>query len=379
MNPTGVPLPAPNDSFILVVDDVPHNIQVVGSILRDAGYEVMPATSGPQALERIRSKVPDLMLLDLMMPGMDGLEVCRRVKALSATDIPIILLTASNETEHLVQAFAAGAVDYVTKPFRAVELLARVRVHLELKQSRDTLHRQSQELHDLNEEKNEVLSIVAHDLRSPLHNILVSAELLGEDPNLQRPPAAEMLGFIHQAADHMLQLVRQLLDVDALEQGRLQMQPGACSLAELVASAVDSHRIEAQAKQQALQFIRPTEPVVALVDPNATLQVVDNLISNAIKYSPPGKDIRVRVTPRQGAVRLEVQDEGPGLTPADHQRLFGKFARLSAKPTGGETSTGLGLSIVKRMAEASQGRVWCESQAGQGATFIVEWPAAAVG
>src|SRR5204863_3871663 len=138
-------------SVILVVDDVQQNIQVVGTMLREAGYSIMPATSGLTALQRVQKKLPDLILLDFMMPEMDGLEVCRRLKSDAATrQIPIIFLTASNEMSHLVQGLEAGAVDYVTKPFNPPELLARVRTHLELKHSRDIIVRYSNQLAHLN-------------------------------------------------------------------------------------------------------------------------------------------------------------------------------------------------------------------------------------
>src|SRR5215468_4871421 len=158
--PTPTALPSPQESLILLVDDVQQNIQVVGTMLREVGYLVMPATSGAAALQRVQKKVPDLILLDLMMPEMDGLEVCRRLKAdLSTQSIPVIFLTASNEMNHLVQGLQAGAVDYVTKPFNPPELLARVRTHLELKHSRDIIVRYSEQLNRLNEEKNEFMGI----------------------------------------------------------------------------------------------------------------------------------------------------------------------------------------------------------------------------
>src|SRR4051812_11205637 len=142
--------------IVLVVDDIQKNIQVVGGILNAAGFEVMPATSGAQAFERIKRQLPDLILLDFMMPDVNGIEVCRQLKSNPVTKkIPVIFLTASNEMEHLVQAFEVGAVDYVTKPFQADELLARVRTHLELKKAREALWHYSQRLHELNDEKNE--------------------------------------------------------------------------------------------------------------------------------------------------------------------------------------------------------------------------------
>ena len=137
-----------------------------------------------------------------------------------------------------------------------------------------------------------------------------------------------------------------------------------------------TQRTHATAKQQTIHFESETTPIVVQVDSGVMVQVLENLVSNAVKYSPPGKEIFVRLKQHPQGARVEVQDQGPGLSAEDQKKLFGKFARLSAKPTGGEHSTGLGLSIVKKMVEAMSGRVWCESQLGQGATFIVEFPAA---
>ena len=379
MNPDPTPTtPPPSvDSLILVVDDVQQNIQVVGTMLRQAGYSIMPATSGTAALERVRKKLPDLILLDLMMPGMDGLEVCRQLKTDPTTQpIPIIFLTASNEMDHLVKGLAAGAVDYVTKPFNPSELLARVRTHLELKHARDTIVRYGQELSRLNEEKNEFMGIAAHDLRNPLSAIKGYAELVVEDARaLAHRELAENGRRIHDATERMAEMVRNLLDANRIERGELRLNLAPVELGALVAAVVESQRPRAAAKRQSIHLEPPREPLEALVDAGLTVQVIENLVSNAVKYSPPGKNIGVRLKPAAGVVRVEVRDEGPGLSAEDQKKLFGKFARLSAKPTGGESSTGLGLSIVKRMVEAMRGNVWCESEPGHGATFVVEVPA----
>ena len=362
--------PAPPRSSVLIVDDITRNLQVVGTILRQAGYAVTPATSGVEALEGVREKVPDLILLDLMMPEMDGLEVCRRLKADPATQqIPVIFLTASNEMEHLMKGFEVGAVDYVTKPFNPPELLARVRTHLELKHAR-------QRLREMNDEKNEFMGIAAHDLRSPLNAVKGYSEMVLEDPALGRENA-EVIQKIHEAAARMAEMVQNLLDANRIERGELQLQLAPTDLGRLLAAVVEAQRPRATAKQQSIRLQTDPSPVMAQVDPNVMVQVLENLVSNAVKYSPPGKNIFVRLKKEAQAVRVEVQDEGPGLSAGDQQKLFGKFARLSAKPTGGENSTGLGLSIVKRMVEAMNGKVWCESELGKGATFIVTAPEAA--
>ena len=367
LSTTALSLP-PEKSRILVVDDITKNLQVVGTMLRNEGYDVMPATSGPQALERVRMEPPDLILLDLMMPEMDGLEVCRRLKADPVTrQIPVIFLTASNEMEHLVKGFEVGAVDYVTKPFNAPELLARVRTHLELKQAR-------QRLREMNEEKNEFMGIAAHDLRSPLNAVKGYTEMMLEEDEMDRPEQVDLLRRIHDATQRMVEMVQNLLDVNAIERGEMNLRIVPADLSALLASAVEAHRPRAAAKQQSIHVQNEAGPVKVLIDSTVMVQVFENLISNAVKYSPQGTNIHVRLQNCPEAVRCEVQDEGPGLSAQDQKKLFGKFARLSAKPTGGEHSTGLGLSIVKKMVEAMNGRVWCESELGQGAKFVVQIP-----
>ncbi len=372
---------SPTRSRVLVVDDIPKNLQVVGTMLRNEGYEVMGATSGADALESVRVQVPDLILLDLMMPEMDGLEVCRRFKTDPAVrSIPIIFLTASNEMEHLVKGFEAGAVDYITKPFNAPELLARVRTHLELRHARERLR-------EMNDEKNEFMGIAAHDLRNPLSAIKGFSEIIVEDAQaLRRKEAQDLDGVLKEMEEfgerivattgRMMEMLQNLLDANRIERGEMQLNVAPTDLGAALHSVIQTQRSHATAKQQRIHLESETTPVVVLVDPSVTVQVLENLVSNAVKYSPPGKDIFVRLKKLAQGARVEVQDQGPGLSAEDQKKLFGKFARLSAKPTGGEHSTGLGLSIVKKLVEAMNGRVWCESELGQGAAFIVEFPTA---
>jgi two-component system, sensor histidine kinase and response regulator len=361
-------------SRVLIVDDITKNLQVVGTILRQAGYSVTPATSGAEALEGLREQLPDLILLDLMMPEMDGLEVCRRLKADPLIQpIPVIFLTASNEMEHLVKGFEVGAVDYVTKPFNPPELLARVRTHLELKHARDTIVRYGQELSRLNEEKNEFMGIAAHDLRSPLNAVKGYSEMVLEDPALG-PENSELIKRIQKAVARMAEMVQNLLDANRIERGEMQLSLAPTNLVPVLESVVESQRTHATAKQQTLYLESEAGSALVLIDPSLTLQALENLVSNAVKYSPPGMDIFVRLRKCAQSVRVEVQDQGPGLSAEDQKKLFGKFARLSAKPTGGELATGLGLSIVKKMVQAMNGKVWCESELGRGATCIVEFP-----
>jgi two-component system sensor histidine kinase/response regulator len=294
--------------------------------------------------------------------------VCRRLKADPLTQpIPVIFLTASNEMEHLVKGFEVGAVDYVTKPFNPPELLARVNTHLELKQARERLR-------EMNNEKNEFMGMAAHDLRNPLGAVRGYTELLLEEEGMDRAEQVQLLRRIHDATERMATMVQDLLDTNRIERGEMKFNLVSTELVALISSVVETQRPRATGKQQTIHLQTDAAAVRVTVDPMVMVQVLENLMSNAVKYSPPGKNIFVRLRRTPESVRIEVRDEGPGLSAEDQKKLFGKFARLSAKPTGGEHSTGLGLSIVKKMVEAMNGKVWCESEPGKGATFIVAFP-----
>src|SRR5882724_4026275 len=181
---------------------------------------------------------------------------------------------------------------------------------------------------------------------------------------------------ICDTAVRMAEMVQNLLDSNRIECGEMKLKFAPIELCSVLGSVVEAYRPRAAAKRQTIHLQNGTTPVTVLVDATVIVQVLENLVSNAVKYSPPGKSIHVRLRKLPDTVRFEVRDEGPGLDAEDQKKLFGKFARLSAKPTGGENATGLGLSIVKKMVEAMNGRVWCESEPGRGATFVVQLPRA---
>lgn len=263
----------------------------------------------------------------------------------------------------------------------------------ELSEANERLALQNLDLVRLNEQKNEFLGIAAHDLRNPLANIMTVGSVLREDltsyaaemppESVPLPPSA-LWGTrtIETSAAKMLHLVENLLDVNALERGAINLTLEPVDVVQLAATSLERFRHAAHAKSITLQMDSVPDDddddrkkeAFARADKGYAEQVLDNLVSNAIKYSPHGKRVLVRVKAGDSTVRVEVEDEGPGLNENDKARLFGTFARLSALPTGGEQSTGLGLSIVKKLVESMKGSVWCESEAGNGATFIVELP-----
>jgi PAS domain S-box-containing protein len=259
--------------------------------------------------------------------------------------------------------------------------LAEEKLH-ELNQTlEERVEKRTRELVLLNNEKNEFLGIAAHDLKNPLSGILSSAEILeryfGGEAQSKR-----YVSMIVSASEQMLDIIENLLDVNKIESGLLKVHIIPISL-EVVAAVVEDYQQRATSKGIILRYEPAAdEPVpTVLADEQALWQVMDNLISNAVKYSPHWKTVNARVLSRTDAEgkrfgRVEIQDEGPGISEADMHKLFAKFTRLTAQPTGGENSTGLGLSIVKKLVELQQGQVWCESELGKGATFIVEFPCA---
>lgn len=225
-------------------------------------------------------------------------------------------------------------------------------------------------------EKNDLLGIVAHDLKSPISNVLMLAQLLRRESESLAP--TEIYDFSNDiviTANRMIELIVNLLDVHAVEAGSVKLAPRAFDVVVEFSRVLYTYREQATSKHIEILFESPSS-ALAFADCNATARVLDNLMSNAIKYSPVNTTIRANVEATDTVVRCCVCDEGPGLNDDDKKKLFGKFARLSAQPTGGEHSTGLGLSIVKKLVEAMNGRVWCESEQGRGSTFWVELPRA---
>ena len=228
-------------------------------------------------------------------------------------------------------------------------------------------------LRTLNAEKDTFLGICSHDLKNPLSGILGLAGLIEADPG-DAEAVREYAADILQASEFMFHLVGNLLDIGAIEQGKFNLTLEPVLLAPLLTRGVESYRRRATDKHIALDFPAPPEGLTVHADPRALLQVVDNLVSNAVKYTPPGGEVSIRLTSLLTGIDLSIRDTGPGLSASDQTRLFQKYTRLSSQPTGGEHSTGLGLSIVKQLVEAMGGTVRCESQLGEGSTFTVPRP-----
>lgn len=354
---------------ILIVDDQPANLQMLGAMLGELGHDVVPAQDGPAALKRLALRPPDLVLLDVLMPEMDGFEVCRRIREQpDFADLPVIFLSAALDKELVVRAFESGGVDFVVMPFHQAELASRVQTHLTLKRARDRLRR-------LAEDKDELMGILTHDLKNHLGGLHMSAVLLSERLATSEPKQAKLARNLADASAQTLGFVKEFLANAALEH-TLAVTPVPTDAAAVAAQAVRHYKEAADRKQLRLETRWAAAPPPVLADPAGLRQALENLVSNAVKFSPAGRTITVTSRPVAAGVELEVRDEGPGLTEADHAALFRRYHRLSARPTAGEPSTGLGLSIAHRLVTAMGGEILCDSVPGQGAAFRVRLPAA---
>lgn len=361
---------------VLIVDDDRLNIRILTGILKSEGYLIADADSGEKALELYSAFSPDLVLLDVMLPGINGYETCRELKRLYADNCsPIVFITAKNEADDVVEGLAAGGADYLAKPFQKKEVVARIRTHL---RSQLLAYQQKmlvEQLSKANAAKNRFLGMAAHDLRNPLASIRGLAEFLRD--GVVGPLSTDQLDLIntiHTASQSMLRMVNELLDVATIESGELKIVREKHRLGELIEKCVYLANIDAAKKNTHISYAMPHGEPDVLVDAAKIQQVVDNLLNNAVKYSPPGSQISAEYSWNDATCSFAVKDQGPGIPENERDRLFKDFGRLSVKPTGGEKSTGLGLAICRKIVDAHNGTIVAENLTTRGCEFRVTLP-----
>jgi signal transduction histidine kinase len=361
---------------ILVVDDERLNQRILGAILRPEGYEVIEADSAEKALELYAVHTPDLVLLDVLLPGINGFAACRELRARYGDNAaPVIFITAKSDSDDVVEGLAAGGIDYLPKPIRPKEALARIRTHLQIRGLLAEQRMLVDQLSKANAAKNRFLGMAAHDLRNPLASIRGLAEFLRDGVvGALTPDQIDLVKTIHSASQEMLLLVDELLDVATIEAGELKIAPEATDLVEIVAKAIYLANIEATKKRTKIVMLPHERPPLRRLDPNKIRQVVDNLLNNAVKYSPPGSTINVEVALQNGSLVFAVRDQGPGIPESERDKLFKDFGRTSVRPTGGEKSTGLGLAICRKIVEAHHGTISAENLPERGCVFRVTLP-----
>ncbi|MGZ0657057.1 hybrid sensor histidine kinase/response regulator [Coraliomargarita sp. W4R53] len=363
-----------DQSRILVVDDDEIIRKLLRRVLERSGFIVDEAGSGEAALEQIQAHRPDLILLDVVMDGIDGFITCRKIKSTDGMDeVPIIFVTGRSDTGSIVEGLDAGGSDYITKPINRHEALARIRNHLKMRVLMKFQREFIDGLKKANLAKNRIIGIASHDLRNPIASIRGLSEFLEEAGPLT-PDQREIATTIQTTSDSMLHLVDELLDLSVIESGEERSDREPCSIYEIVSSSLNIYQFTANKKSITLKLEDEGDiPELLLMDKMQVRRLVDNVLSNAVKYSPAETSVVVLMTREGDLLKIAVQDEGPGIPEGEMYKLFTDFGKTSVQPTGNETSTGLGLSICKKIVESHQGKIYAANRpGGKGAVFTIE-------
>jgi two-component system sensor histidine kinase/response regulator len=369
---------------ILIVDDVSVNLQLVTAQLEARGYLALVARGGHEAIQRAEFAQPDLILLDVIMPGMDGFETCRRLKQSDATrDIPVIFMTALANTDDKVEGFRAGGVDYVTKPLNAEEVLARVDTHLTLYALRQQLASQNQQLRQeiaareqvqaalrrSNAELEQLAYVASHDMQEPLRMVASYLQLVAERyGNALDADGHEFIGYAVDGAKRMQALISDMLTYSRVSTRARPFEPTDC--ARIVATA--ERHLQVAIEEGGAVITRGELPPV-LGDEIQLLQLFQNLIGNAIKFrGHAAPRVHVSAQPAEDGWCFSVADNGIGVAPEYFERIFVLFQRLHGRKA--YPGTGIGLALCKRIVERHGGRIWTESTPGQGSVFRFTLP-----
>ena len=358
---------------ILIVDDTVENLQLLASMLDAHGYEVRPVTSGRRALQAAKSYPPELVLLDVNMPEMDGYEVCRQFKAApELSDVPVIFLTAMSETHDKMKAFEAGGADYITKPFQVDEVLARVRVHVGLRQSQAELKQSYERLQVLERMRDDLVKMVVHDMRSPLMALigllqLVRDQLAGSSDTQLK---ADVADAVHAAA-RINGMANDVLDVSRLEEGKLPLDRRPHDLVAICREAVG--RLQGLDAERNIE-VKQSAALEVVCDRDIIGRVLDNLVSNAIKHTPASGRIYITLQREQTSARISVHDEGPGVPAEARSKIFEKFGALQARHERSFHSAGLGLAFCKLAVDAHAGMLGVEAGQPSGSIFWFTLP-----
>jgi two-component system sensor histidine kinase/response regulator len=362
---------------ILIVDDNKKNLQVLGNVLHEEGYKIAVAEDGYQAVKLAEKIVPGLILLDVMMPGIDGFEVCMSLKSKKELkNIPVIFLTAKSETTDIIEGFKRGGVDYITKPFKKEELLARINTHMELANARRLLKKRAEDLNAANAAKDKLFSIIAHDLRHPLADLKTLLELLLFDyDRFTKEDIIKCFKEIRDSTDETYNLLQNLLQWSRKEMKSLSREPESFNLDDVVYSIIKLFKQSTGKKNISVNYNKG-QGLKVFADRNMIEAVLRNLINNAIKFSYKDGNIIISAKREKNMVEVQVKDFGRGIKKEHQAALLTESIAISTRGTNNEKGTGVGLNLCRDFIRQNKGRLWFESKEGKGSSFYFTVPAA---
>lgn len=359
---------------ILLVDDREENLFSLENMLQKEGRTFFKASSGHEALKVAFKEELSLIMLDVQMPGMDGFATASILQSNpKTTKVPIVFVTAINkEQKHMVKGLKEGAIDYLFKPLEIDVTRAKVETLLRFNDQQKELEAANQKLEDLNQEKNRILGIVAHDLRNPLGNIILLSDFMMNDAPGLEGEQLEFAQMINESGSFLLNMVESLLNVSKIEAGKLELDLVNKNLIDVIEHTIKVNKFLSDKKSIKMSFNHDISQIDMLLDEGKMQQVFNNLISNAIKFSKPDTQIEISAETNGNTAMISVRDQGQGISSDEIGKLFKYFSKTSTQSTAGEESTGLGLAICKKIVEAHGGNISVESQVGTGSVFKVE-------
>ena len=366
----------PAEFKLLVVDDVQTNVLLLKALLGKEGYGILVANNGQEALEVIRNENPDLILLDVMMPGMDGFEVAERLKSEEfRCEIPIIFLTALDDTQSIVNGFKLGVGDFISKPFRKEELMVRIKHQLSLVAARRIIEEKNEELRKTIAGRDKMYSVIAHDLRSPMASMkmLLNTIMMSVEKDKIDPDIFDMLEMSNKTSEEVFSLLDNLLKWTKSQLGKLTVIPQKLDISGLADGVVEVINSVAEVKH--IKLIRTDhESFFVYVDIEMIKSILRNLISNAVKFSNPDSEIKVGIKAEDGKVIVSVTDSGKGIKKEDQHKLLKDSTHFTTYGTNSEEGSGLGLLLCRDFARKNGGELWFESEENLGSVFSFSLP-----
>lgn len=370
--------------LILIVDDTRLNLKLLSHVLDNGGYKHIMAKNGREAIDLAEEHHPDLILMDIMMPEMNGYEAVKEIKNREGLeDVPVIFLSALTETDDKIQAFRYGGVDYITKPFQKEETLARIETHLKIRNLQKQLNDRIEilkereiELSQLNKKKDDLVRMVSHDIKNPLTGIIGLVKLMRDTDEITTEERKHMLSVIENSGNNLLNMVREVLDRESKKKTPESLDLIEVELIDVIEHVISMNKAKSMLKDIDLKYSIDPVDLQVQVDRNKIETSLNNLVSNALKFTPTRGTVSILASleQRKKSILIEVKDSGIGIPKEMQDHLFESEIKYSRNGTGGEAGTGLGLDIVQLYVNLHEGELWVESEENIGTSFFIRLP-----